>query len=151
MESPQATSKSTSGLENSVPYPLHLRVTITARIEPAEALAMTRRAAMMAGLAMVAGIGLKAQSSASPYTSSDDAMKKELEQFKAFIQEHPRALDELKKDPSLIRTAAFSEEHRAVGEYLAEHGKVKDELKKYPNFFANLTATTTGGQHKKKQ
>lgn len=110
---------------------------------------MTRRGAMMASLALAIGSGLAAQS--SPYTSSDDAMKKELEQFKTFIQEHPRALDELKKDPSLIRTASFSEEHRAVGEYLAQHSKVKDELKKYPGFFANLTATTTGGQHKKKQ
>jgi hypothetical protein len=52
----------------------------------------------------------------------------------AFIQEHPRALAELKKDASLIRTAEFATEHKAVGEYLAQHPTVKDELKKYPNF-----------------
>jgi hypothetical protein len=90
--------------------------------------------------------GLLAQS--SPYNSSDEAMKKELESFKVFIQEHPRALAELKKDPSLIRSAAFAEEHQVVGEYLGQHAKVKEELRKYPNFFDDLKATTQGGQHK---
>jgi hypothetical protein len=80
--------------------------------------------------------------------SSDATMKKELENFKVFIQEHPRALDELKKDPSLIRSAAFVEEHQVVREYLEQHAKVKEELKKYPNFFADLKATTQGGRHK---
>jgi hypothetical protein len=77
-----------------------------------------------------------------------DPMKKELELFKAFIQEHPRALAELKKDPSLIRTKEFADQHQVVGEYLEQHPKIKDELKKYPNFFADLKATTPGGQHK---
>jgi hypothetical protein len=90
--------------------------------------------------------GLTAQS--SPYSLSDEAMKKELENFKVFIQEHPRALAELKKDPSLIRSAAFAEEHQVVREYLEQHAKVKDELQKYPHFFDDLKATTQGGQHK---
>jgi hypothetical protein len=75
-------------------------------------------------------------------------MSANLEDFKKFIQEHPRALAELKKDPSLIRTDAFAAEHKAVGNYLAQHAAVKDELKKYPNFFDNLKPTTQGGQHK---
>ncbi len=90
--------------------------------------------------------GLAAQS--SPYSSSDPAMKKELENFRVFIQEHPRALAELKKDPSLIRSAAFADQHRVVREYLEQHAKVKEELKKYPHFFDDLKATTQGGRHK---
>jgi hypothetical protein len=35
----------------------------------------------------------------------------ELDQFRVFIQEHPRALDELKRDPSLIGRAEFVKEH----------------------------------------
>jgi hypothetical protein len=97
-------------------------------------------------LAVLLGAVLMAQP--SPYSSSDAAMKKELESFKVFIQEHPRALAELKKDPSLIRAAAFAEEHQTVREYLEQHAKVKEELKKYPNFFDDLKATTQGGQHK---
>jgi hypothetical protein len=76
----------------------------------------------------------------------------ELTQFKVFIQEHPRALDELKKDPSLIGNPSFAAEHKVVGEYLAQHPNVKDqvknELKKAPHFFDNMTATTKGGEHR---
>jgi hypothetical protein len=90
--------------------------------------------------------GLLGQS--GPYNSSDQAMQKELENFKVFIQEHPRALAELKKDPALIRSAAFTDEHQVVREYLEQHVKVKEELKKYPHFFDDLKATTQGGQHK---
>src|SRR5689334_21653683 len=84
----------------------------------------------------------------SPYSSSSADMKKELESFKVFIQEHPRALDELKNDPSLIRTAAFADEHKVVEEYLQQLAAVNDELKKYPYFFDDLKVTTAGGQHK---
>jgi hypothetical protein len=80
--------------------------------------------------------------------AADNAAAKELAEFKVFIQEHPRALDELKKDPSLIRNPKFAEAHQVVGEYLAKHPKVKDEMKSVPHFFDNLTATTKGGEHR---
>jgi hypothetical protein len=35
--------------------------------------------------------------------ADEPAISKELEDFKIFIQEHPRALAEVEKDPSLIR------------------------------------------------
>jgi hypothetical protein len=106
---------------------------------------MTRRFAVVA-LAQVVCASLLAQSSGA---KSDPAMTKELDQFRVFIQQHPRALAELQKDPSLIRTAAFSEEHQAVREYLENHSAVKQELRKYPNFFDGLRPTTQGGQNKK--
>jgi hypothetical protein len=87
--------------------------------------------------------------SASSAWAADDAAAEELTAFKAFIQEHPRALDELKKDPSLIGNPKFAETHQVVGEYLAKHPRVKDEVKGVPHFFDNLTATTRGGEHRK--
>jgi hypothetical protein len=71
-----------------------------------------------------------------------------LSQFRTFIREHPRALEELKKDPALIGKAEFAEEHKVVGDFLAQHPGVKDEVKAVPHFFDNLTATTPGGEHR---
>lgn len=107
---------------------------------------MTRRFVVAALLAQAVCAGVQAQSSG---TKSDAAMTKELDEFRVFIQQHPRALAELQKDPSLIRTAAFAEEHQAVREYLENHSAVKEELRKYPNFFDGLKATTQGGQNRK--
>jgi hypothetical protein len=80
--------------------------------------------------------------------SSDTTAAGDLAEFKAFICEHPRALDELKKDPSLIGDPKFAESHEVVGEYLAAHPQVKDTVKAMPHFFDNLTATTKGGKHR---
>ena len=107
---------------------------------------MTRRFVVAALLAQAVCASVVAQSSG---TKSDAAMTKELDDFRVFIQQHPRALAELQKDPSLIRAAAFAEEHQAVREYLENHSAVKEELRKYPNFFDGLKATTQGGQNKK--
>jgi len=72
----------------------------------------------------------------------------ELPPFKTFIQEHPRALDELKKDPSLIGRPEFAAEHKVVGEYLAQHLQVIPQVKAVPHFFDDLKATTKGGEHR---
>jgi tungstate transport system substrate-binding protein len=72
----------------------------------------------------------------------------ELGQFRAFIQEHPRALDELKKDPSLLGKHEFSDEHKVVAEYLAQHPGIPDLVKAVPHFFDGLQATTKGGEHR---
>jgi hypothetical protein len=81
-------------------------------------------------------------------TAADKPDAAELTRFKTFIEEHPRALDELKKDPSLIANPHFAEADKVVGEYLAKYPKVKDQVKGVPHFFDNLTATTKGGEHR---
>ena len=58
----------------------------------------------------------------------------ELNQFRTFIQELPRALDELKKDPSLLRKAEFAQQHKMVGDYLAKHPEIPDQVKAVPHF-----------------
>jgi tungstate transport system substrate-binding protein len=73
-----------------------------------------------------------------------------LGQFRVFIQEHPKALDELKKDPSLIGKPEFAGTHDVVGDYLRQHPGIADEVKSVPHFFDDLTATTPGGQHRKR-
>jgi hypothetical protein len=84
--------------------------------------------------------------------AADQTDTRDLAQFKTFIQEHPRALDELRKDPSLIGNPSFAAEHKVVGDYLAQHPRIADEvkteLKKAPHFFDEMTATTKGGEHR---
>ena len=53
----------------------------------------------------------------------------DLENFRAMIQQHPRALAELKNNPSVVSTPEFASEYRAVGQYLAEHPQVKDQVR----------------------
>ena len=67
------------------------------------------------------------------------AESKEAADFRDFIVQHPRALAELKKDPSLVSKPAYSKDHPVVGEYIAAHPKVKEIVKDNPAFFANLT------------
>jgi hypothetical protein len=103
-------------------------------------------------LALLALAGLMA---CTPAKSNPEApptdTKAELDQFREFVREHPRVLEELQKDPSLIQSSEFADEHRAVREYLSKHPTIKDELKKYPKFFDGLTATTQGGKNKNGQ
>jgi hypothetical protein len=99
-------------------------------------------------LALAGLIGCSARS--NPAASPTDR-KAELDQFRDFVREHPRVLEELQKDPSLIQSNAFADEHRAVREYLGKHPAIKDELKKYPNFYGGLTATRQGGKNKEGQ
>jgi hypothetical protein len=80
--------------------------------------------------------------------AQDKAKTDELPAFKVFIQEHPRALDELKKDPSLIASQDFAKQHKVVGEYLEKHPRVIQQVQAVPHFFDNLTATTRGGEHR---
>jgi tungstate transport system substrate-binding protein len=82
------------------------------------------------------------------YPVGGDAESGELKNFRAFIQEHPKALEELQNDPSLIAKAAFAEEHKVVGDYLAAHPGLKSEVLASPHFFDGLTATAKGGEHK---
>ena len=91
-----------------------------------------------------------ALSQAAPQKSAP-AESQEATAFREFIVQHPVALAKLKKDPSLVSKPAFSKEHPVVGQYIAAHPKVKDIVKANPNFFANLTATTPGGQHGQKK
>ena len=79
------------------------------------------------------------------------AESQEATAFREFIAQHPKALAELKKDPSLVSKPAFSKDHPVVGQYIAAHPKVKEIVKANPNFFENMTATTSGGEHGKKK
>ena len=79
------------------------------------------------------------------------AESQEATAFREFIAQHPKALAELKKDPSLVSKPAFSKDHPVVGRYIAAHPKVKEIVKANPNFFANVTPTTSGGEHGKKK
>jgi hypothetical protein len=92
-------------------------------------------------------------SSLAQTTSKQSAPAESLEAtaFRDFIAQHPKALAELKKDPSLISKPAFSKDHPVVGKYIAAHPKVKEIVKANPGFFANVTATTSGGEHGQKK
>ena len=104
---------------------------------------------------LAAGLALGWAAAPSPAQTtpkpSAPAESPEAADFRDFIVQHPQALAELKKDPSLIAKPAFSQDHLVVGEYIAAHPKVKEIVKANPDFFANLTAATPGGQHGKKK
>ena len=91
-----------------------------------------------------------ALSQATPKQSTS-AESKEAADFREFIAQHPKALAELKKDPSLVSKPAFSKDHPVVGEYISSHPKVKEIVKANPGFFTNLTPSTPGGEHGKKK
>jgi hypothetical protein len=80
--------------------------------------------------------------------ATSEAYSEELTQFRAFIAQHPRALAELKKDPSLISSPEFVKSHRVVGQYITNHPKVKEGVKANPDFFKAITARTPGGKHR---
>ena len=71
-----------------------------------------------------------------------------LKDFRTFIQEHPRALEELKNNPSLIGKPEFAQEHTVVGEYLTAHPDIAAQVQAIPHFFDGLKATTKGGEHR---
>lgn len=109
------------------------------------------RNARLIRLVLVGGLILApfADSSLAQTTSkqSAPAESQEATAFREFIAQHPQALAELKKNPSLISKPAFSKDHPVVGRYIAAHPKVKEIVKANPGFFANVTATTPGGEH----
>jgi hypothetical protein len=69
---------------------------------------------ILAFVAAIALTGLTGCNSARPNPAAPRDMKAELDQFRDFVREHPHVLDELQKDPSLIRTPTFAEEHRRL-------------------------------------
>ena len=69
----------------------------------------------------------------------------ELKNFQTYIQGHPQALAELKKNPSALGTPRFAGRHPGVGKYLEEHPGVVNQVKANPKFFDGLTATSEGG------
>jgi hypothetical protein len=71
----------------------------------------------------------------------------ELKNFQALIQQHPKALAELKKNPSALGTPQFASRYRRVGQYVQEHRKVVDQVKANPKCFDGLTATSAGGKN----
>jgi hypothetical protein len=89
-------------------------------------------------LLAVLGAAAWAQGGSPANTSASD--RDELAQFKTYIQQHPRALAELQKNPQAIQTAAFAEDFRGVGQYLAQHPRVKELLKSNPKFFNSLSS-----------
>jgi len=105
---------------------------------------------MLAGCLTVGPFAVSSFGQAAPKQSAP-AESKEAADFREFIIQHPKALAELKKDPSLIAKPSYSKDHPVVGEYIAAHPKVKEIVKANPDFFANLSPTTRGGEHGQKK
>lgn len=103
---------------------------------------MKKRFAVLLVLFTLHSVALAAQTASKP---AEKTYSQELTQFRAFIEQHPRALAELKQDPALISSPDFAKSHRVVGQYLADHPKVKDEVKANPGFFEGITAKRQGG------
>ena len=78
-------------------------------------------------------------------TPTDPAVARDLAEFKAFIEQHPVALAEFKKDPSKLGTPEFARNHRRVGAYVAAHPKLVEHIKANPKFVEGLSPKRRGG------
>jgi len=67
----------------------------------------------------------------------DDARRRELANFDAFLDKHPEIAGQLSKDPSLARNEEYLENHPEFHEYLKKHSGVQEELVENPQAFMN--------------
>ena len=64
-----------------------------------------------------------------------DTTRGELARFDQFLDSHPEASQELRKDPSLVDNPEYVKNHPALQAYLADHPQIREEIKENPNAF----------------
>src|SRR6266567_294971 len=64
-----------------------------------------------------------------------DTTRGELASFDRFSDSHPEIAEQLRKDPSLVKSQEFVEKHPALQEYLQQHPGVREEITENPNSF----------------
>jgi phage-related protein len=64
-----------------------------------------------------------------------DTTRGELASFDRFSDSHPEIAEQLRKDPSLVKSQEFVAKHPALQEYLQQHPGVREEITENPNSF----------------
>jgi len=64
-----------------------------------------------------------------------DITRGELANMDRFMNSHPEIAEQLRKDPSLVDSRQFVENHPALQQFLADHPGVREEFKEHPEAF----------------
>jgi|HubBroStandDraft_1064217.scaffolds.fasta_scaffold00006_114 hypothetical protein len=99
-----------------------------------------------AGVLWVAPASVQSQTMQSPTAQSptmmppdqgrnDDATRRQLASFGAFLDSHPEVAEQLRKDPSLVDKPEFVAAHPALQEYLQQHPEIRQEISEHPDGF----------------
>ena len=65
----------------------------------------------------------------------DDITRRQLATMDRFLDSHPEIAEQLRKDPSLINSKQFVNNHPQLQEFLQSHPEVREEFKENPNAF----------------
>jgi len=65
----------------------------------------------------------------------DDTSRRELAQFRQFLDSHPEIAEQLRKDPSLADNQQFLKTHAALQTFLQQQSGIREEIKENPNAF----------------
>jgi phage-related protein len=65
----------------------------------------------------------------------NDVTRRELANMDRFMDSHPEIAEQLRKDPSLVDSKKFVENHPALEQFLAQHPGVREEYRENPNGF----------------
>jgi hypothetical protein len=79
------------------------------------------------------------QDNNSPPRTTDsrfnDTTRGELASFDRFLDSHHEIAEQLRKDPSLVKSSQFVQNHPALQTYLQQHPEVREELTENPSAF----------------
>ena len=65
----------------------------------------------------------------------NDATRRELANFDAFLDKHPETAEQLRKNPTLADNKEFLQNHPALQQFLQEHSGVREQLAQDPHVF----------------
>jgi phage-related protein len=65
----------------------------------------------------------------------DDANRRELANFDAFLDKHPEIVEQLRKNPTLADNREFLQNHPALQQFLQDHPGVRQQLAQDPQVF----------------
>ena len=65
--------------------------------------------------------------------SEADRLRNEVRQFHTFLQNHPKVSSELRRNPKLVNSKRYLDQHDELGNFLKRHPRVKQEIVNHPS------------------
>jgi len=97
-----------------------------------------KQSLMLVTLATLFWFGLPASAQTSVPQEQDqtkDTTRAQLAGFDSFLDSHPEIAEQLRKDPSLVKSDEFRDKHPALQEFFEQHPGIREELAENPNAF----------------
>jgi len=86
-------------------------------------------------IAFWAGTPVSAQNQNMSPQVDNDTRNFQVADMDRFLDSHPEVADQLRKDPSLIRSTEFLENHPQLRDFLQQHPGIREEFSENPNAF----------------